>query len=257
MQKEINNMAIKKIGAKKRDIKKKKHTDKIKTEEVCEVFEVGKDGEEKIVRVCDLKEDAKPATKEEVNRENKLLGNILIAIGLFVLIFIVFYMIINSNKHFEYNGVKFDKIKDEKLSLYRTSIPVSYQGGMADYNFYLRNDPRKLADIGFNGELILAKNAVFNMTEDFNCNGDGIIGVANLVKLYELFGINVIKDDNATCDYEGRYMFIRIQSGNETSIEKTGPACYNLNVNNCEVLGVTERMMLETFIKFNKIQEEK
>lgn len=251
-------MAIKKIGVKKRDIKKKKPTEKIKTkEEVCEVFEVGKDGGEKIVRVCDLKKDAKPATKEEIDRENKLLRNILITIGLFVLIFIVFYMIINSNKHFEYNGVKFDKIKDEKLFLYRTSVPVMHNGEKASYNFYLRNDPRKLANIGFNGELILAKNAVFNMTEDFNCNGDGIIGVANLVKLYGLFGVNVIKDDNATCDSEGRYLFIRIQSGNKTNIEKTGTICYDLNVNNCEVLDVTERMMLETFIKFNEIQEEK
>ncbi len=243
--------------AKKRDIKKKKPTKKIKGE-VCEVFEVDKDGKEKIVRICDLKEDAKPATKKEIDRENKLLRNILIAIGLFVLIFIVFYMIINNTKHFEYKGVKFviDKEAIEGKTLYRTSLPVIHRGEEVPYNFYLRNDPRKLANIGFNGEIIMAKNAVINMTEDFNCDGDDIIGVANLVKLYEVFGINVIKDDNATCDSEGRYLFIRIQSGNKTNIEKTDPVCYDLNVNNCEILDVTERMMLETFIKFNEIQEE-
>ena len=43
---------------------------------------------------------------------------------------------------------------------------------------------------------------------------------------------------------------------NETSIEKFGPRCYNVNINNCEILRATERLMLESFIEINKLLKE-
>ena len=127
-----------------------------------------------------------------------------------------------------------------------------YQGKEIPYNIYLRNDPRKL-NVPVDNKINFKENMVINMTEDFNCNGDGIIALANLVKLSELMDIRVIKDPNASCDAEGRYMFVQIQEGDETSIEQFGPACYNLNINNCEILEVTEQLMLEIFFRFNEI----
>jgi len=133
-------------------------------------------------------------------------------------------------------------------------IILVVDGKNAEYNFYLRNDPRKLDEgVSFNGNLSLAQNLVLNSTEDFNCDGFGIIATANLVNLYKVSGINVIKDQNATCDSEGRYAFINLQKGSETRIDKVGPACYNVNISNCEILEATERLMLESFIEINKL----
>ncbi|GBE19984.1 hypothetical protein BMS3Abin17_00715 [archaeon BMS3Abin17] len=236
------------MKTKKGNVKKKK----AKKEEVCEIFEVGKEDREETIRVCGTV-DSRPATKEEIEGQNKLLRNVLIGIGLFALIFVISYIAIGSMKSFEYKGVEFNIVNEGDLILYQTSVPVNYNGEVVPYNFYLRKDPRILGDIDFKGELILSEDAVINMTEEFNCDGDEVIAIANLVKLYGLFGVNTIRDDNATCDSEGRYMFIRILPGSKTAIEKTGPVCYDLNVNNCEILDVTERMMLELFIRVNKI----
>ncbi len=193
--------------------------------------------------------------------QNKTLRNILIGIGIISVLFLVIVFFINSTKQFEYRGVKFNNIKEGDLILYQTSIPVKYNDKTtgktidADYNFYLRNDPRKLDKIPFNGEIILSKNMVINSSGNFNCNGDGIIGVANLVKLYEILGVNVIKDPNATCDELGRYMFVQMQSGETTSVEKTGPICYTININNCEILKATEKLMIEIFVRFNEVKK--
>ena len=197
-------------------------------------------------------EETKRGTKKQIKKENKQLRNILICLGVFIIIFILIVLFIHSRLHFEYRGVKFDVVKEGEIIFYKTSLPVIYNGKEIPYNIYLRNDPRKL-DVPVEDKINFKQNMVINMTEDFNCNGDGIIAIANLAKLYELMEINVMKDPNASCDAQGRYMFVQIQEGDETSIEKFGPACYNLNVNNCEILEVTEKLMIETFVRFNEI----
>lgn len=193
--------------------------------------------------------------KEQVKSENRILKNFLIGIGIIIVIIVLIVLVLNSAKSFEYEGVKFKIVKEGNLILYKTSIPVTYQGKKISYNFYLRNDPRDLGkNIPFEGEINhLAKNLVINSTEGFNCDGDGIIAIANLLDLYKIYGIRVIKDENATCDPEGKYAFIQLQAGNKTSIEKFGPICYNVNINNCEILKALERLMLESFIEINKV----
>ena len=58
-----------------------------------------------------------------------------------------------------------------------------------------------------------------------------------------------MKDENASCDAEGEYMFIQIEEGEETNVEQFGPSCYKLIVSDCEILPVTERFMIEMFVK--------
>lgn len=192
--------------------------------------------------------------KEQIKSEDKILKNFFIGIGVVIVLIVLVILILNYTKNFEYEGVKFRIVREGELILYKTSIPVIYQGKEIPYNFYLRNDPRNLGEnIPFDEEINLAQILVLNSTEDFNCDGDGIIAIANLVNLYKISGIEVIKDENATCDAEGRYAFIHLQEGNETSIEKFGPSCYNININNCEILKATERLMLESLIEINKV----
>lgn len=247
-----------KKSAKKKErktIKKEEAEEKTIKEEVCEIFDVEKDGKEKTIKSCGI-EEQKAVSTGQVKSENKTFKTIIVLMIGIALLFLATYWIIESAKHFEVEGVKFDIVKEGDLILYRTSLPVMYQGKPADYNFYLRKDPRVLNNIEFNGDDVnLKQNMVINMTQDFHCDGDGIIAVANLLKLYEVLGIDVIKDENATCDdIYGRYIFLRIKEGVETEMDEFGfsGGCYNVYIKDCEILEGVEKFMLETFIEANK-----
>ena len=163
-------------------------------------------------------------------------------------------MMYNSINNFEYRGVKFQIVKEGNIILYKTTFPVIYQGQKAEYSIYLRNDPRELEKkVPIIGEFNIKKIMVINATEDFNCDGFGVIAMANFAK-QSLFGIEIIKDPEATCDMNNTlYTYINLQSGNETNIEQVGPSCYNININNCEILEATERFMTESFVEINKL----
>ena len=235
---------------------KKKKGSKDKKEKVCEIFKVEKNGE-KTIKTCGT-EETRTVTKGQIKSENKILRNFLIWLGILIFVFILVFLIINSIKHFEYNGISFNVIKEGEVIFYHTSFPrYSPITGkhIENYNIYLRNDPRKLENILFEGEINLRERLVINSTESFSCDGHGGIAGYNFQQILGAVGIKVIKDPNATCDSQGRYMFVKIQPGNITSIEQFGPACYNLNVNNCEILKVTEKFIIETFVKLNEIKE--
>lgn len=244
------------VKRKIKNSKKKRPSPKKKGKKFYEFFDIGKKGKEKTVKVEGFENIEKKPNRKQIKEENKILRNILILIGIIAVLFLSGYLIINNIRTFEYQGVNFETVNfcDKKpcLILYQTSLPVNYNGKKADYNFYLRKDPRKL-NVSFDGKLNLIQKMVIDSTESFNCNGDGIIAMANLVKLYGVIGGKVIKNDTLKCDPSGNYMFLQVRKGNKTSIEQFGTACYNLNVNNCEILEVTERFMIETFSKVNKL----
>jgi len=216
-----------------------------------------------------VKEEVKePVSKEEqIKAQNKILRNILIGIAALMAGIFLFVIISHSLSRFEYHGVKFEIVRfcdagPPCLVTYRTSLPIKTDGKNtfvvkpseknADYNFYLRNDPRKL-DVNFTGDLVLRDNMVLNFEDgSFICNGKGAIAAANLVQLYGVLGTKVIKDENATCDLLGRYLFVQVKSGNKTSVKQFGPGCYNIDIKDCEILEGTEKFMIETFVKVNE-----
>ena len=200
-----------------------------------------------------LEEDIK---KELSNAQNRQLKNILIFSGVIILVFLLSYFIINSNNYFEYNGLKFNAEKYGEIIMYKTIFPLysSITGNhVADYNLYLRNDPRKLKDIPFNGEMNLKKDIIIYNKDELKCDGYGILAVVNMNNFFksQVFDINFFKNETLKCDSEGRYMFIQIQESNETNIEQFGPSCYYLNVNDCEILEVTEKFIMESLTKIN------
>jgi len=249
---------------KKNSSAKKTRKEKVEKEKVCEIFEVEKDGKEKEIKTCGIEEEKNPS-KEQLEKEKKIFIGVGIAMLCFILMFAAVYFIIYLTNHFEVGGVNFeiDKTDLQGQTIYKTSIPGTIYNGTfilggtigtrADYNFYFRTDPRILEkDISFDGVLNIEGNMVLNMTQDFNCDGKGIIAIANLLNVYKAIGTKVIKDENATCDPNGRYIFLKIQEGNQTSINQFGPTCYDINVNNCEILPATERYLLETLIDVNQ-----
>ena len=102
------------------------------------------------------------------------------------------------------------------------------------------------------GKINLKRRVIMNFTENFNCDGNGIIGVANLLNLFGLLQRGVENNESLVCNKDSHYTFIRLQSGNETYIEQFHTNCYDLNINNCEALEVLERYMIEVLIKVNK-----
>ena len=216
-----------------------------------EIFKIKKKGKEKTIKVEGSETIEKKPAKKQIKEENKILRNIFIVIGIIVILLIGYFIASYNTTNFEYKGVKFQKVNE--VAPYKTSFLVIHNGNMIPYNFYLRNDPRELDKIEFNGGMNLIDNMVINSTSDFNCNGDGIIAVANLVNFYNLLGVNIFKNESLTCDEEDKYTFIRIQESNQTSIEQFGWSCYNININNCEILEGTERFLIESFIEVNKL----
>ena len=230
--------------------------DEIK-EDVNEDSDGEKGQEEKTIGNPKVEETEKVGEGDR-EKENKQLKKVFFIIGLLSLFFIGIFLFVSSIRQFTYEGLDFEVVKEGKIILYRTSLPVNSQhkvtGGavFADYNFYLRTDPRKLKNLPIEGELTLMKNAVINFTEDFKCGGKGIIAVANIMNVLDVLDVTLIKDEIARCDYSGTYTFLRLQTGNETSIEQFGPSCYNFNINNCEVLEVTEKYIVELLSEVTK-----
>ncbi len=221
-------------------------------EEIVEYFDIVKDGREKTIKTEAVENVQNNISEKQVKEENRVLKIVLFIIGGLFLILAAMQLTVNALKTFEHNGVNYEITKEGSLVFYKTSFPVIYQGKNLPYNFYLRNDPRKLEEIEFDGEINFKKDAVINATNDLNCDGDGIIAIANLANL-KIFDMKIIKDQNATCSQSGNYMFINIEKGNESKIEQFGPACYQLNVNNCEILKITEKFMTEYFSKIKEV----
>ena len=211
-----------------------------------------KDNKNKDKKQVKKKEEPKKkrlSKKDQNAKTFKMVGIICLAI---IILIIAAYVYINSLRNSSYQGVEFTTMQEGKLIFYQTSIPVLVNGNtVVPYNFYLRTNPKQLKKVDFDTlDFQLMENAVISFEKDFNCDGDAIIAVANLAKLHEVLGISLIRDENATCD--SRYSYLRLQEGDKTSIEKIGENCYILNINDCKILEVTERYMLEMFVRYNE-----
>lgn len=232
---------------KKTSKEQKKNT---KKEKVCEVFEVEKKGKDKLVKACGT-EEVKFATKDQIEHQKKLLRNIFIVIGICVGIFVLTLMILYSMSHFEYKGVKYNIIKEGAVTFYHSSFPSRFAipSRIIEYNVYLRNDPRELDSIPFEGDLSLLEMGVIDSKENFDCDGDGVIAIANFNQIMGAMGTQVVRDEEySQCDNAGRYMYLELKSGKENKIVQTGPACYDLFVKDCEVIKTTERFLIESSV---------
>ena len=213
--------------------------------------------------------EVKQINKEEQRKaQDKILRNILIGILILLIGIVVIVFVSRSLNHFEYRGVKFEIVRfcdagPPCLITYRITLPVKVdENGKnpvivapseknADYNFYFRNDPRKL-DVNFSGTVKFADNMVFNSEAEFSCNGYGAIAGANFNQLFRVLRTDIIKDKNAACDLGARYIFVNVKPGNETRIEEYGSSCYNIYIKDCEILEGTEKFMFETLVKVDK-----
>jgi hypothetical protein len=186
-------------------------------------------------------------------------------LGIIALLIIAVVVFSKMSTRFDYKGVKFDMVQEGELILYHTDFPIMYINSQdptglatsANYNIYLRNDPRELEKtVPAIGTLVSIEDTVVNITKEFECEGKQMIAIANLNNLYGAIGKKFISDENAACDPLGRYMYVVIQSGNETSVEQFGPRCYNINIKDCEILEGTERFIIGMLVNINLEQSK-
>lgn len=218
---------------------------------IVEYFKIIKKGKEKLIKKEGFEKVEEKSSKKQIKEENKILRNIFIILGVLILVLVGIYLALYNTNNFEYKGVKFDVLKEGDIVFYHTSFPAILNGDKVNYNVYIRNDPRKLEkEIPFVGSMNLPELFVINNTESFSCEGDGGISMYNLQQVLRALGISFITDPDASCDIAGRYGFLLIQPGNLSGVGQfIGPSCYLLQVNNCEILKVTERFLVEALVK--------
>ncbi len=230
----------------------KKKNPKKEEKEIKEIITIKKHGKEKTKEFSGIEKE-KHANKKELKKQQKQLRNIFLILGIFVLIFALVWIINYNLTHFDYNGLKFKTVKEGNIIFYQVPMITQYKGSKLTYNFYFRTNPNELKEVPFEGEMALKNDLILNVTTDnLYCDGDWQIAIGNMANLY-IFGIDVGKNENATCG--GNYVYVNIHEGNESKIEQYGDNCYNLYIADCEVLPVTEKFMAEAFLQLKEIAE--
>jgi hypothetical protein len=141
--------------------------------------------------------------------------------------------------------------------MYYGRIPITNPEGelKANYNLYLKNDPRTLRDIPINGTINLGNDWVFLSLDNASDSGctdrESIMSLAQLItgtghKLEVVFNdIDLAKAKNKsymTCE-NSKERIVLFKAGNETKITQKGN-CYELEFKDCEIRTVTERFIV-------------
>ena len=256
-------MAEKKKTTKK--ITKKKTPIKTREEKVTEVFEVKKNKEEKIIKSKGT-EEVPITNKGQLEHQKKVLKNFFIGFIIIMGLIFGFYFYTQAQIHMNYKGIEFKAIQmgggeDNPLLFYETiTLLESNDETNALFGFRLRTNPRKLKRIPFENlkDFELMKLNAYSYGEGtFHCEGDGVIAMPNLQRLFQKTGMELIHDENATCDPEARYNYFELKYGDKTEIKEVAPKCYEIiikgNDDKCEILPATENLMVEIFVKYAEL----
>jgi hypothetical protein len=202
-------------------------------------------------------EDVEHVSPETKENHRKQLVFILILVGFLFGILAVGYLVYTSMTSFEYQGSKFTKINYGELQMYHVVFPL-YQSvtgqHVADFNLYLRNDPRTLERISVPDNFQLTRTLVLTGDADKILCEDNGIAFGNLANAFKnIWQVPLVANTTLKCDPKATNgaTYLILKESNVSSIEKTGNYCYTLNINNCEVLNVTERFILESMAKAN------
>lgn len=148
--------------------------------------------------------------------------------------------------------------KKGKIKFYVTNF--TSERFNSDVQYFFRNDPRELEDIKIKDEIELG-NPMYIVDGGMNCSEKILAATSLDVNFLNRLGIkteiatfdkNKSEEKNMThIECEEDHKSIVFREGNKSSIEKEG-SCYYLNVNNCEVMEVSEKFVLGWYEDFDK-----
>lgn len=260
MAKVMKDKMLKKGKNKLQKIKKGK-------KEVCEIFDIEKNGREKTIESCGAGEVKKGhITKTLMEKEKRQLFCIIAAMAVILISFFLVYAISQQSKRFEYNGFNFEKIMYDKLPLYYTKISITRaDSNIINYNLYLRDDPRK-KNIKPDAFVHFMRGDIFiSLNKDFEKCDDTSLAMTNIGMLFGAIGLDLkaaldnleqaemLKRPYATCENTKNNTVILYKMANETGI-KQQENCYIINVADCEILNATEAFIMQTLSDMKRKQ---
>lgn len=216
----------------------------------------------------------KPAShgKKQVKErklEKELLW-ILVFMGVLVVIFLVTSAYFKSLHSFEYKGLTFNEERIGTIPIFHHSYFFKAgDGGLINYNLYLRNDPRLIERIPVEGDKI-----AFNQGEVVFVSVDapglqecryGPLAIASISSFLKDNQMSVLggnldfwdagnkRQDWITCENTRGNKVIEIRKGNETRIDVNGK-CHVIQVNECEILESVERFEVQTIVDAQKVK---
>ena len=221
-------------------------------------------------------EDRKPDNKDiEKMQEGQIKWAVFMMAAIVLIIVVVPFVNNNFIKQFDYNGISFQKTQLGEIQFYSAKFPIVTGTGqiLGDYAVNLRNDPRDLVDIPVE---VPEGNILFNIIRK---GGEGVyaptyITIDPFMEVCEDSGIALLtlsgfikdsgpevssavtdkayaRDNNVThkwCDPLST-VFV-VTDGEETKISQIQPNCYKLEFKDCEVLKVTEKVVLNVLEQY-------
>lgn len=176
-----------------------------------------------------------------------------------IFIMVLISWIIAESKKFDYIGLKFQRIMFDKLPLYYAQIPIEDKyGNIINYlNLYLREDPRRLKRINVTDYVVLDKESYVAADPSIDGCEKLILAGSTLGSFLRDAGIHVTSGStNKTTAIDNDIEYIECNeskktvimwaAGNVSEIKKEGN-CYIMQAANCEIMNVTERMMVAIY----------
>lgn len=213
------------------------------------------------------KKKQKSAKKSENKEKNGKLSKkqirqliyIVIGMGLLFLALIVIYAIQNSNNHFTFLGLNWDRQKFGEILVYHSQIQAVSSSGNSLFDLYIRNDPRSL---NLPNETIrFMKDTVYlSIDESIGECKEGTVAFTDLGKFLAALKIpakmgltNKSEAENSnlpfiTCANSLTSTVFIFKGANETQVIKEGN-CYIVEVADCEIIKAAESIMVGTISK--------
>jgi len=197
------------------------------------------------------------------NQENKILKMIFLTVTFVLIIMAGMYFYVQAQNTFHYKNIEFGKNVIGDITFYETkTLSMASDGTL--FGFRLRTRPSVLENIPFKNvedlRLMKVNGYTYEENKSFNCEGDGIIAMANLQRIFEKQGMTLIRDPNSGCDPEGRYNYFTLKYGDSTQIKEVGPNCYDIVIsgddNQCQILQATEKLMVEVYSRYLTIKDK-
>ena len=93
-------------------------------------------------------------------------------------------------------------------------------------------------------------------TENLFCGGDWNYFQLQMTNI-GIFEISLmIKNESLKYGPERDYMFLTINEGERTEIKEIDENSYEVNVNNCEIAPVADRLLLEAIVKYGEFNSD-
>ena len=190
-----------------------------------------------------------------------------VMIAIIVIIFAV-YMLIQSQKNFEYKGLTFTKENFGEIPVYHYYYLFENKadGGTIKYNLYLRKDPRALEIPVDEGIVYPEGKFVYLSINSTNLNQceESQIAVSSLSSFITNNQITAkgatpneeeAKEKNlryADCGTHPDNLVVILTDGEETKIVRNKDLCFTIYVSNCEIVEAVEAFEIQSIVDAKK-----